>query len=474
MKQFYLICYFILSALAFNFYDAKAATWNESGAYDITWFKKSQTEFTLNTPQQLAGLAYLVNNNYTTFKNITIKLDSNIDLSGKVWIPIKTFQGTIDGNGHTIFGFYVSYDTGFFDKLSDAGVYNINFTGTLSASGTSFGLISSYASNTIFENIYAESTINYEITKVGGSTSKKYMYYIGGCVAQTSNCSFKNIVCTSKINFEFGNTNGNNCYGNISIYAGGIVGSAQSTSFVRCQSVNDCSIGINGYVTDTYYTDPGAGAIYYGGIVGSAKGDNSKVSICYSQLNNFSGRHYNGTYDGTAFYVGGIIGNTYNLTVEDCIAIIDKYSITGHAYSWVASWYHTASCFGGIAAKVERTNFYRCYYNNDVNKSISKVRSNTTSDYGSNAFSSAQMNSMSFINEVNFFTQMEFDRDLWGLDAGGRLMLLPENLNGIDIIINKKKKADVIYDINGYKLTSKQKGLNIIVDHNGKTKKVIR
>lgn len=80
--------------------------WISEGNYDISWYDSAQTEFTLSTPEQLAGLAYLVNSGTTAFGGKKIMLNNDIDLSGHRWVPVGrnywVFYGTIDGNGHTI------------------------------------------------------------------------------------------------------------------------------------------------------------------------------------------------------------------------------------------------------------------------------------------------------------------------------------------------------------------------------------
>lgn len=79
--------------------------WISEGNYDISWYDESQTEFTLSTPAQLAGLSYLAYHSYD-FTGKTVKLANDIDLSGHRWVPIgcnyRIFRGNIDGNGHAI------------------------------------------------------------------------------------------------------------------------------------------------------------------------------------------------------------------------------------------------------------------------------------------------------------------------------------------------------------------------------------
>lgn len=105
--------------------DATASVSVWDGTVDKSWFDNSQSEFTITTAAQLAGLAEWVNEG-TAFEGKTIKLGADIDLNGKkdgatewfsgdtlntkhIWTPIGQyagtydFRGTFDGQGHTIY-----------------------------------------------------------------------------------------------------------------------------------------------------------------------------------------------------------------------------------------------------------------------------------------------------------------------------------------------------------------------------------
>ncbi len=66
------------------------------GAVDLSWYNGADTEFTITTPAQLAGLAELVNSNTADFAGKTIRLGADISLlryeeTGK---PGEPFQPT--------------------------------------------------------------------------------------------------------------------------------------------------------------------------------------------------------------------------------------------------------------------------------------------------------------------------------------------------------------------------------------------
>ena len=108
---------------------------NWLGGATIGWYLEDPdaTEFVISSAEELAGLAAIVNGTATSetatyaatqptvikddFAGQTIKLASNIDLAGKAWTPIGSFEydqdaqtyanvvsfkGTFDGQGHTI------------------------------------------------------------------------------------------------------------------------------------------------------------------------------------------------------------------------------------------------------------------------------------------------------------------------------------------------------------------------------------
>ena len=72
---------------------------------------------------------------------------------------------------------------------------------------------------------------------------------------------------------------------------------------------------------------------------------------------------------------------------------------------------------------------------------------------------------------------MEYDKDLWGLDNYGNLILITEEgATGITNIVhsNNSKNIVAIYDLNGNKIANVQKGFNIIVYGDGRVKKVVK
>ena len=100
---------------------------------DTSWYESSKEEFILNTPEQLAGLAQLVNGG-NTFEGKTICLGADMYFNDKQeaqnpWTPIASsesgveFQGTFDGQGHTLYYLYLAANSGgLFGTIGEKGI----------------------------------------------------------------------------------------------------------------------------------------------------------------------------------------------------------------------------------------------------------------------------------------------------------------------------------------------------------------
>ena len=154
-------------------------------------------------------------NSGTSYKNETVKLTADIDLENKEWTPIgksgSTFQGTFDGQGHTISnlktGSSQQSDVGLFGVTTNGEVKNFtlqnaNVTGYLDVgaiAGTPYtskytnitlcGKITvngyAYVGGAFGKNAYADLTnitINVESGSYVKADSKNYRTYVGGLV----------------------------------------------------------------------------------------------------------------------------------------------------------------------------------------------------------------------------------------------------------------------------------------------------
>ena len=271
---------------------------------DINWYNDSESSFEITTPEQLAGLAQLVNGG-NTFEGKTITLANDIvlnkgvlkengELNGdgsnfKQWTSIGEgyqiigedlfffqFKGTFDGNGHTVSGIYINKENadnqGLFGEVGDGGVItNVRVEDSYLDVDYSVGGI-------VGENYGTVSNCSNSGTVIGVANHVSVGGIVGNNGGTVSNCS------------NSGAVTGTADY----IYVGGIAGAGSGR-------VTNCS-------NSAVVSGTGNGAIYVGGIAG---GDGSgMVTNCSN-----SGKVVRG---GTAtyVYVGGIVGASG--TVSNC------------------------------------------------------------------------------------------------------------------------------------------------------------
>ena len=190
-----------------------AAPWVTLADTDWYFADPKATEFTINSAEELAGLAAIVNGTAvnpvatvdtegeTTFKQDsfegkTIKLGGNIDLAGHEWTPIGNwndeggtfFEGTFDGQGYTISNLYINEPAGdgvgLFGAVTNATIKGINVNNVNVTGYQAVGTVAGYA--------YSGCTIS--DCHVTGSVSLTAEYaYVGGIMAygyvDIDNCS---------------------------------------------------------------------------------------------------------------------------------------------------------------------------------------------------------------------------------------------------------------------------------------------
>ncbi|MDR0973153.1 MAG: hypothetical protein LBM61_04120 [Prevotellaceae bacterium] len=123
--------------------------------------EKKDGVYEISSPDQLAAMAYLVNDATTnaTYRTYSYKLTTDIDLHDKAWTPIGNltymFYGTFDGNGHKISGLNVSnvQYAGLFGYVNTAGlIKNLMLEGRVAsanAPGQRTGSVVGYCNGTM-------------------------------------------------------------------------------------------------------------------------------------------------------------------------------------------------------------------------------------------------------------------------------------------------------------------------------------
>ena len=174
------------------------------GNADTTWYTSkpdSTTIYTIYTAEELAGLAELVNGG-NNFAGKTIYLGADLDMSGHEWTSIgykdsssRSFNGTFNGNGHTISGLTQSLDKneegGLFGYVSGGTITGVTLTDstfTLTNRGITLGSLVGIleygnVNNCDVSNVYITSTFDWSSDFFGSLINLFIGYHtVGGAV----------------------------------------------------------------------------------------------------------------------------------------------------------------------------------------------------------------------------------------------------------------------------------------------------
>ena len=272
----------------------------ESGeAEDLGYIYDSNTNtYTVYNANGLMNVAELVNGGKT---DINITLDTDIDLTGKDWMPIGTdydnsYTGTFDGGGHTITGLTVTTNdqyAGLFGYLGNFGnaaatVKNVVMDGIQitcnhrsgyagGVAGYSWGTIencsvSGSVSGTVYVGGVVGAQIGGSITGCSSSATVKGTVDVGGVAGQTnSSATLTACYATGNVIIEI-NPKKN-------IAGGSLVGMNAGSSLLACYAT--------GNVTST---GSSTGYVHIGGFLGN---NYTTVTACYWKNNHEQGIGYN-------------------------------------------------------------------------------------------------------------------------------------------------------------------------------------
>jgi hypothetical protein len=381
-KTFTLWIAMLFSCMAF----AQVSTWD--GSWE-PWTNGTGTEndpFLIENAQQLAYLAYRVNNgldaNGTHISNhdYHYKLMIDVDLNGSQsfqWTPIgywnsdmdyQCFGGYFDGNGHVISNLYIYSNAayvGFFGSIDGATIQNfIVGVGSILTTNNYAGGIIGYATGTIkITNCSCNITNGLSAFWVGGIMGCS----IGATTITNCNCTGDWSENGSRgyyggiIGCVVGATTITNCSnsGNITTatYYGGIVGVKRANSPIIITNCNN---------TGTLISNGSS----LGGIIGSHESGVATVINCYN-TGNLSSSNYS----------GGIIGN-----VSSSVTIANSYNVGNiTSLSWIP---------GGIIGEITAgsANVTNSYYLNTCGG---------YNIYGGQPMSAEAMQSTDFIDILN-------------------------------------------------------------------------
>lgn len=272
-------------------YDEATSTFFLSSKAGLAWFA-DQT----NTP----------GSSYGNFTGKTVKLTTNVDLSGETWIPIGTkvpFCGAFDGGNNTISNLTVNVT----DDNSAAGLFatalgtvknvklsNVDIKGHYKAAAVVGDAMCSLIENCHVEGGSVTSTPNSvkdNANHVGGIAG----YLSAEPNAWVKNCSVKNLTVTA--------------YRNV----GGIVGSAMLAAVVSGNSIDNVKVIANqlvDYIEPAKADDPGKVVGRDGGSATIENNTVNNVTVTRQCIKN--GEAYVGTDEGISYAINEGV-NTINL-----------------------------------------------------------------------------------------------------------------------------------------------------------------
>lgn len=353
---------FIANAAESETSDAEETVHIWDGTTDVSWYDDEETEFHISTPEQLAGMAAIVNTG-KTMEGKTFILDNDIYLNDvstydewettppeNKWTPLKIFSGTFLGNGHSVIGYYG--ETGMFDKVSNGYISELNLSDVyICYSRTEYfaciynasdkrqsysfyrGGLTTHAEYSLIEKCSVQGIMNLNgVIKINRkyNYSVRYTAEIGGIAGL--NYEGKVIDCYSNVNIK----NYITAEGEKIERIGGICGNSSSASVVNC--INYGSIdsertsnslgGICGENRGKISNCKNCGEVNYGGgICGVNEG---RISNCYNTAKKASsGICKSNIYNIENVYNAGMVSGSYSVASGGTIT--NAYYLSGTA-----------------------------------------------------------------------------------------------------------------------------------------------
>lgn len=292
--------------------------WSGDGSKD--------SPYQISNAEKLTALQTQVNDKGFNYKGKYFAITGTIDLGNESWTPIgngkASFAGSIEGNGNTITGLYVTEETraGLFEILGVDGtstyIRNLTICGQVTVDhGHAGGLTAVMGHGTItLEKITTDVTVRVENLNYYASPLGSAGGLIGYNVANAG--ATYNVVKVIKC------INKGSIYG---VTAGGIAGANNSSNAANQYTLEDCTN--EGTVT---------GLLYAGGILGGST--NSTATRCEN-----SGTVKATETTGTRGYAGGICATNLRWA-ERCV---NTGNVSGKYAGGIA--YGLSSTYGGEA-----------------------------------------------------------------------------------------------------------------------------
>ncbi len=348
---------------------------------DTSWCKDPDNihgTYTISSPQQLAGLAKMVNGG-ETFSGAVVKLAGDISLknpdddgSVRTWTSIgvssgKCFSGTFDGQGHMIRGMTVKSTGsvgGLFGYCKKAKIKDLTVTGSVESAGNAGGIASSLIGGNISGcvnraqitaradragGIAAQLSEEGKITSCSNRGSVTGTSKVGGIVGESLHTAGSILKCrnTAEITATASGS-GASCAGGIAGYLGSRV--QQCANRGNVTSANACTGGIAGFT----YANTKATETQY-----------RHSSAIYDSYNT---GNVTSTASGAGAFTGGIVGRADYLLMKNCFTTGRVEASSQTFLGAVAGGFYES-----IYNKVETS-----YYSADMSPATSYTRSGGT------------------------------------------------------------------------------------------------
>ncbi len=314
--------------------------------------------YVILTPEELAYFAESISKK-NTYENKYISLEEDIYLNDvsdfeewslenapdNVWNGYSGFNGTFDGNGHTIYGLFMNRSeryTGFFNSLenkTNVVFRNLSFRNAYVSGTSKVGVLAGISDGAVIENCFVDGIVIGSSSDVGGligdySSSGADGLKIVDCINEASILGTSNVgglVGSAYVGNGMGYSPGgdgiieiSNCINRGTVkgtkdYVGGVAGRVSRT--LNCDGFVISELGNEGDVSGTSSV---------GGVIGFLQADYevSELNSCYNE----------GNIRGTGSYTGGVIGQTSGYPKLRNIYNVGK--INGY------------KCVGGLAGQI--------------------------------------------------------------------------------------------------------------------------
>ena len=358
--------------------ECNCVLWN--GQADISWYNEREDRFNISKAEQLAGLAFLVNEMRVTFDGITLTLTRHIDLNGMTWTAIggnKLFAGVFDGNGYSISNFFITNSSsdkyyGFFGNLTGT-VKNLllcNFDTDTSGGDAYVGGLVSYNQGTVdgcavIGSLNHSSGVSAFVGGIVGRNDGRMTDCVSAVTVVVSETSSEKSALGGLVGYNYGGEISRCCaYGSVrgltnQISAGGLVGACDNYSSSLPSGVPTNSsidgmqqLGLPTGKIENCYANADIIAVgeacSVGGLIGSIV-NRVQIDNCY-----FTGEI---SIDATNVKAGGLIGgepiSTSLVLIQGCV------TDCMFTLSEDVDVYTVASC-------VNASSLSRCYYSDRV------------------------------------------------------------------------------------------------------------